>query len=145
MLIWSMVAVLKLRSSCAFTAVPLAASMARPCTSSRRLSAPFSKRATRLEIIDSMLLSLSLTRRMLTIIEQKSARFFRRLWIKPDDGCSVPLASLSGAGRVGKGAWHNIAHTKSHRGAAPTRGEGTHAGTRGHGALPTHHITVKML
>ena len=39
-------------------AVALAASNVRPCTSSRRLNEPFSKRVTRFEMIDSMFLSL---------------------------------------------------------------------------------------
>src|SRR5262249_51205568 len=38
----------------AVAAVPLAASAARPRTRSRRLNEPFSKRDTRLEMIDSM-------------------------------------------------------------------------------------------
>src|SRR5215467_4272843 len=59
MLTWSIVAVLKLRSSCAAAAVPLAASIASPRTRSRRLSEPCSKRATRLEMIDSMAASLA--------------------------------------------------------------------------------------
>src|SRR5258708_1517371 len=55
-----MFAVLKLMSSCADAAVPLAASIARPWTSSRRESEPFSKRLNRLEMIDSMAISFSL-------------------------------------------------------------------------------------
>src|SRR5215467_2437565 len=54
MLTWSISAVLKSRSSWAAAAVPLAASSARPRTSSRRESDPFSKRVKRLEMIDSM-------------------------------------------------------------------------------------------
>src|SRR6266581_9194451 len=59
-LTWSMFADLKLMSSWADAAVPLAASIARPWTSSRRESEPFSKRLNRLEMIDSMATSLSL-------------------------------------------------------------------------------------
>src|SRR5271169_4850145 len=58
MLTWSMVAALKLRPSCALAAVPPAASIARPRTSSRRLNNPFSKRDTRFETIASMSSSL---------------------------------------------------------------------------------------
>src|ERR1700738_2907102 len=58
MLTWSMVAALKLRPSCALAAVPPAASIARPRTSSRRLKDPFSKRDTRFEMIASMSSSL---------------------------------------------------------------------------------------
>src|SRR5580704_9017581 len=47
-------------TSCADAAVPLAASIARPWTSSRRESEPFSKRLTRLEMIDSMTISFDL-------------------------------------------------------------------------------------
>src|SRR5262249_1854087 len=54
MLTWSISAVLKSMSSWAVAAVPLAASSARPRTSSRRESDPFSKRVKRLEMIDSM-------------------------------------------------------------------------------------------
>src|SRR5499427_1023707 len=54
MLTWSMLAPPKSRSSWATAAVLPAASVARPETSSRRLSEPFSKRAKRLEMIDSM-------------------------------------------------------------------------------------------
>src|SRR5882762_5456994 len=57
MLTWSTFAALKLISSCADAAVPLAASIARPCTSSRRESEPLSKRLNKLELIDSMAIS----------------------------------------------------------------------------------------
>src|SRR5947207_15883188 len=57
MLMWSTVEVLKSTPSCAEAAVPVAARAASPRTRSRRLSEPFSKRATRLEIIDSMAVS----------------------------------------------------------------------------------------
>src|SRR5215471_1629236 len=55
-----MFAALKLMSSCADAAVPLAASIARPWTSSRRESEPFSKRLNRLEMIDSMAISFGM-------------------------------------------------------------------------------------
>src|SRR3954467_12651100 len=61
MLTWSIVAALKLSSSCAAAAVPPAASMARLRTRSRRLSEPRSKRPTRVEMIDSMSASLART------------------------------------------------------------------------------------
>src|SRR5262249_23671201 len=55
MLTWSMSAVLKSISSwAALAAVPVAASIARPRTSCRRLRAPFSNWLTRLEMIASM-------------------------------------------------------------------------------------------
>src|SRR5437660_9496313 len=57
MLMWSTVEVLKSTPSCAEAAVPVAARAASPRTRSRRLSEPFSKRATRLEIVDSMAVS----------------------------------------------------------------------------------------
>src|ERR1700694_3933524 len=54
MLTWSMFAPLK-PASCASAGVPPAAtSIARPRINSRRVSAPFSKRVTRLEMIDSI-------------------------------------------------------------------------------------------
>src|SRR5260221_12848807 len=56
-----MVAALKLRPSCALAAVPPAASIARPRTSSRRLNSPISKRDTRFEMIASMSPSLVLS------------------------------------------------------------------------------------
>src|SRR5271154_1507553 len=53
-----MFAALKLISSWAVATVPLAASIARPRTSSRREREPSSKRVTRLEMIESMAISL---------------------------------------------------------------------------------------
>jgi hypothetical protein len=60
MLTWSIFAVLKPMTSCADAAVPLAASIVRPWTSSRRESEPFSNRLNRLEMIDSMAISFDL-------------------------------------------------------------------------------------
>src|SRR5438046_1869546 len=57
MLMWSMSAVLKSISFWATAAVPPAANNARPETSSRRLSEPFSNWLRRLEMIDSIKIS----------------------------------------------------------------------------------------
>src|SRR5262245_65817173 len=82
-LTWSMFADLKLMSSCADAAVPLAASIARPWTNSLRESEPFSKRLKRLEKIDSMEIAPSLPNDIgMTIVEQFST-------IGEEDQCNI--------------------------------------------------------
>jgi len=98
-----MFAVLKLMSSWADAAVPLAASIARPWTSSRRESEPFSKRLNRLEMIDSMAISFGLENGIsMTIVGQLHAITSRASDGKDSTAplrCGISIWPMSAAGQ----------------------------------------------